>query len=49
MLSISAAEGRLTIAVEDTGPGFSVEALARGEQAFYTSDTSRPQEGHMLL
>ena len=47
MLSISAAEGRLTIAVEDTGPGFSVEALARGEQAFYTSDTSRPQEGHM--
>ena len=47
MLSISAAEGRLTIAVEDTGPGFSVEARARGEQAFYTSDTSRPQEGHM--
>ena len=46
-LSVSAAEGRLTIAVEDTGPGFSAEALARGEQAFYTSDASRPQEGHM--
>ena len=38
---------RLTIAVEDTGPGFSAEALARGEQAFFTSDASRPQEGHM--
>ena len=33
--------------MEDTGPGFSPEALARGEQAFYTSDASRPQEGHM--
>ena len=39
--------GLLTIAVEDTGPGFSAEGLARGEQAFYTSDASRPQEGHM--
>lgn len=46
-LSISAAESGLTIAVEDTGPGFSAEALARGEQAFYTSDTSRSQESHM--
>ena len=43
-----AADGEaLTIAVEDTGPGFSAEALARGGQAFYTSDASRPQEGHM--
>ena len=46
-LSVSAAESRLTITVEDTGPGLSAEALTRGEQAFYTSDTSRPQEGHM--
>lgn len=38
---------RLTIAVEDSGPGFSLEALARGEQAFFTSDASRPQKGHM--
>ena len=38
---------RLTIAVEDSGPGFSPEALARGEQAFFTSDASRPQKGHM--
>ena len=37
----------MTIAVEDTGPGFSPEALVRGEQAFYTSDASRRQEGHM--
>lgn len=37
----------LTVAVEDSGPGFSLEALARGEQAFFTSDASRPQEGHM--
>ena len=46
-LAVSADEKALTIAVEDTGPGFSPEALARGEQAFYTSDASRPQEGHM--
>ena len=36
-----------SVTVEDTGPGFSAEGLARGEQAFYTSDASRPQEGHM--
>ena len=46
-LSVTADGETLTIAVEDTGPGFSPEALARGEQAFYTSDASRPQEGHM--
>ena len=46
-LSVTADGETLTIAVEDTGPGFSAEGLARGEQAFYTSDASRPQEGHM--
>ena len=46
-LSVAADGEALTIAVEDTGPGFSAEALARGGQAFYTSDASRPQEGHM--
>ena len=46
-LSVSAAAGVVTIAVEDTGPGFSAEALSRGACAFYTSDASRPQEGHM--
>ena len=46
-LSVTMDGEMLTIAVENTGPGFSPEALARGEQAFYTSDASRPQEGHM--
>ena len=46
-LSVAADGEALTIAVEDTGPGFSAEALVRGGQAFYTSDASRPQEGHM--
>ena len=46
-LSVTTDGEALTIAVEDTGPGFSAEALARGEQAFYTCDASRPQEGHM--
>ena len=45
-----AAEGNaVIIAVEDTGPGFSSEALAKGEEAFFTSDASRPQEGHLGL
>ena len=48
-VSVSIREGadNLFLCVEDTGPGFSAEGLARGEQAFYTSDASRPQEGHM--
>lgn len=48
-LTVCAERSRLIIAVEDTGPGFSAEALARGEQAFYTSDASRPQDGHVGL
>ena len=46
-LRASSAGNQVIIAVEDTGPGFSPEALVRGEQAFYTSDASRRQEGHM--
>ena len=46
-LTILREGNRLTVAVEDSGPGFTPEALARGEQAFFTSDASRPQEGHM--
>ena len=46
-LRASKAGNQVIIAVEDTGPGFSPEALVRGEQAFYTSDASRRQEGHM--
>ena len=37
----------LTVAVTDTGPGFSPEALARAGRGFYTGDASRPREGHM--
>ena len=48
-LCIAMEEKTVTIAVEDTGPGFSAEALAKGEQAFFTSDASRPREGHLGL
>ena len=48
-LGISAEEKQLHIFVEDTGPGFSAEALAKGPQAFFTSDASRPKEGHLGL
>lgn len=47
-LTIEADESRLTIAVEDSGPGFSAEALAKGDQAFFTSDTGR-SGGHLGL
>ena len=48
-LCIATEEKTVTIAVEDTGPGFSAEALTKGEQAFFTSDASRPREGHLGL
>lgn len=48
-LTLHAADGRLFIAVEDSGPGFSAEALAKGDQPFFTSDASRPQSGHLGL
>ena len=48
-LSVTAEKDAVAIAVEDTGPGFSAEALAKGGQAFFTSDASRPQEGHLGL
>lgn len=37
----------LTVTVEDSGPGFSPEALARAGRGFYTGDEGRPREGHM--
>lgn len=46
-LSVTTDEKTVTISVEDTGPGFSPAALAKGEQPFFTSDASRPQEGHL--
>ena len=48
-LAVSAEGNAVIIAVEDTGPGFSSEALAKGEEAFFTSDASRPPEGHLGL
>lgn len=49
VLTISLSEKYLTVTVEDTGTGFSAEALVKGEQAFYTSDAGRSQDGHMGL
>lgn len=48
-LAVSAEQNSIAIAVEDTGPGFSAEALAKGGEAFFTSNASRPQEGHLGL
>ena len=48
-LTLHAADGRFSVAVEDSGPGFSAEALAKGDQPFFTSDASRPQSGHLGL
>ena len=49
VLTISLSEKYLTVTVEDTGTGFSAEALVKGEQAFYTSNAGRSQDGHMGL
>lgn len=48
-LAALAEENSIAIAVEDTGPGFSAEALSKGGEAFFTSDASRPREGHLGL
>lgn len=45
-LSVRAEGGHLTVSVTDTGPGFTPEALARAGRGLYTSDASRPQDGH---
>lgn len=48
-LTVRTNGGCLFIVVEDSGPGFSAEALEKGKQAFFTSDASRPQSGHLGL
>ena len=48
-LTVRTDGGCLSILVEDSGPGFSAEALAKGDQAFFTSDVSRSQGGHLGL
>ena len=47
VLNVSLEEKWVKLSVEDTGPGFSAAALAKGDQPFFTSDSSRPQEGHL--
>lgn len=39
-------EENLIFLVEDSGPGFSKEALKKAGNMLYTSDDSRPQDGH---
>lgn len=46
-LSAAVEEDTLTISVTDTGPGFTLEALARAGRSLYTSEESRPQDGHI--
>lgn len=48
-LTVSVEQKRVNLSVEDTGPGFSAAALAKGTQPFFTGDASRPQEGHLGL
>lgn len=40
-------EARFILTVQDSGPGFSPQALTQAGRTFYTEDASRPQEGHM--
>ena len=48
-LEAEAAGDVLTVAVTDTGPGSSPEALARAGKELFTGDASRPQDGHRGL
>ncbi|WP_370827307.1 sensor histidine kinase [Fournierella massiliensis] len=47
VLNILLEAKKVKLSVEDTGPGFSAAALAKGGQPFFTSDASRSQEGHL--
>ena len=38
---------RLFLWVQDSGPGFSPEALAKAGKLFYTEEPNRPQGGHL--
>lgn len=48
-ITIGAAErgGLAGIWVQDSGPGFSAEALSKAGKTFYTQEGSRPKDGHM--
>ena len=45
-VSIKDADGRLTFTVEDTGDGFTREALLHGTDQFFMGDASRSGEAH---
>ena len=45
-VSIKDADGRLTFTVEDTGDGFTREALLHGTEQFFMGDASRGGEAH---
>ncbi|WP_343210419.1 HAMP domain-containing sensor histidine kinase [Anaerolentibacter hominis] len=46
-LGMKLQDGQVCLWVQDGGPGFSYEALAKAGKTFYTGDSSRPQDGHM--
>lgn len=48
-LTMTEQDGTLEFCVEDTGPGFSPEALAKAGTTLFTTQRARPQEGHQGL
>lgn len=46
-LGMELQENQIGFWVQDSGPGFSPEALIKAGKTFYTEDNSRPQDGHM--
>lgn len=46
-LGVELQEKQIGSWVQDSGPGFSKEALIKAGKTFYTEDSSRPQDGHM--
>lgn len=47
MLGVEFQADQTGLWVQDSGPGFSAEALVKAGRTFYTQDGSRPQDGHM--
>ena len=47
VLGVEFRAGQTGFWVQDSGPGFSAQALAKAGKTFYTDDGSRPQDGHM--
>ena len=49
VLEIQEKDDRLILTVQDSGPGFCQEALAKAGKIFYTSEKHRASEGHLGL